>query len=238
MIYTIGAYKGGTGKTTTAAAFSDYIARKTRKKTLVIDMNSQGSLSLITAAKGSGGTMADAIQGRTYKPEKIAERLYIIPAAPELAELRNVKDISEAIREASESFYNVVIDTPPEFREAIEGALLASDRVIIPLLADVFGVQGFLQIIAAVNEAKRKRPRLQFSGVFLNQYNGRGEAARTIREAVIKAAKAEGVPYLGEVRKGVAVEKAALTQTLLYDYEPKSNPAADFAKIFTQIIKA
>lgn len=235
MIYTIGVYKGGTGKTTTAAALSHYLAKETLK-TLVIDLNAQGSLSLIMRATGRNGTIADAIRGRSCKPEKLTGKLYILPAGPELEEIRDEVAITEAIKEAAESFYNVVIDSPPENKTFLNAALLASDYVIMPLNADIYGAQGFLQMVATVKKARGKNLRLKFGGVFLNEYNQRATIARTMRETIQQAAAGEGVPYLGEVRRGVAIEEAAALRESIFDHAPRSNPAKDLQAVFEKVL--
>lgn len=238
MVYTIGIYKGGTGKTTTAAAMAYYLAEQTNRKTLVIDLNAQGSLSLIMAATGRNGTIADAIQGARVKPEAVknAHKLYLLPASVDLKQIRNPETVAEAIREAAAGFTTVVVDTPPENEDLLTGALLASDRALIPLHADIYGVQGLLQMVALVKKLAPRRRGLTFAGAFLNEYNSRARIARTIREAIMQAAEGEGVPYLGEVRKGVAIEEAAALRRSIFDYAPGSNPAADFAEVFRRIL--
>lgn len=240
MIYTIGIYKGGTGKTTTAAALAYYLAQETRLKTLVIDLNAQGSLSLIMAAHGRNGSIADAIHGAKVTPEtvKAANKLFLLPASVKLKKIREPEEVAEAIREAARGFYNVVIDTPPENEELLTGALLASDRALIPLHADIYGVQGLLQMVALVKKIRERRPSLQFAGAFLNEYNGRARIARTTREAIMQAAEVEGVPFLGEVRKGVAVEEAAALRVSLFDHAPTSKPAEDFATVFENMFSS
>lgn len=238
MIFTIGVYKGGTGKTTTAAAFAYYLAQKTQKKTLVIDLNSQGSLSMIMAAHGRNGSIADAIHGAKVTPETVkgANKLFLLPASVKLKKIREPEAIADAIREAARGFHNVVIDTPPENEEFLTGALLSSGRALVPLHADIYGVQGFLQMVALVKQIQERRPALEFAGVLLNEYNARARIARTTREAIMQAAEVEGVPYLGEVRKGVAIEEAAALRVSVFDHAPTSKPAEDFAEIFNKII--
>lgn len=238
MIYTVGTYKGGPGKTTTAAALADYIAGQSKKKTLVIDLNSQGNLSLAMAARGGrSGTIVDALQGKRYTPQKVKDHLYILPAAPELERVSDPALIEQTIRAAAVDFYNVVIDTPPEDKAKITGALAASGSVVIPVIADPYGVQGFLQIVATIKQIQRQRPKLSIAGVFLNMYNGRVTVDRICRDAIIKAADGEGVPYLGEVPRGVAVVEAALLQLPLFDHKPNSKPAEGFKAVFDKFAK-
>lgn len=239
MIYTVGIYKGGTGKTTTAAALAYYLdAIDPKKKTLVIDLNAQGSLSLIMAAHGRNGSIAEAIQGAKVTPEhvKTGNKLALLPASLKLKRIREPEAVADAIREAARGYHNTIIDTPPENEELLTGALLASDRALIPLHADIYGVQGLLQMVALVKKIQEQRRGLKFAGAFLNEYNNRTRISRTTREAIMKAAELEGVPFLGEVRKGVAVEEAAALRLSLFEYAKNSNTAHDFAAVFDNML--
>ena len=62
MIITIAAQKGGTGKTSTAAAIAQAFTYK-KKDSLLIDFDGQGSASLIYGADTSGGGSYDLITG-------------------------------------------------------------------------------------------------------------------------------------------------------------------------------
>ena len=44
-----------------------------------------------------------------------------------------------------------------------------------------------------------------------------------------------GVPYLGAIRAAIAVKEAAALQRSLFEYAPKSKPAADYMEIYNAI---
>ena len=56
-----------------------------------------------------------------------------------------------------------------------------------------------------------------------------------MRTRIDQTAAAAGVPYLGSIRTGAAVEEAAALRIPLFEYAPKSNPARDYLAIFEQL---
>jgi chromosome partitioning protein len=110
MVIAVVNTKGGTGKTTTAVYLAHGMAQA--GKTLLIDADPQGS-----------AMSWSKIVGDRFGPTTI-------PLA--------VSDIHQRLPALAESFKHVVIDTPPGEGDATkspitEGAILASDVVIIPL---------------------------------------------------------------------------------------------------------
>ncbi len=51
------------------------------------------------------------------------------------------------------------------------------------------------------------------------------------------SAEALRVPYLGEVREGSAIQKAAFLRKSLYKYDKRSNPAKDYLQVLAQIME-
>ena len=52
-----------------------------------------------------------------------------------------------------------------------------------------------------------------------------------------KQAEQLGVPYLGEVREGSAIQKAAFLRRSLYEYDKRSNPARDYMQVLERIME-
>ena len=76
---------------------------------------------------------------------------------------------------------------------------------------------------------------LQILGIVFTQYDGRSIISRQMQKTIINSAAKMGVPYLGTIRGAVAVKEAAALQQSLYQYAPKSKPAADYMDVFHYI---
>ena len=58
-----------------------------------------------------------------------------------------------------------------------------------------------------------------------------------MKENIISAAAALGIPYLGAIREGVAIREAQALQQNLFLYAPKSKPARDYMNIYKTIME-
>ena len=242
MIYTIATQKGGTAKTTTAAALAQAAAFK-GKKALAIDLDPQGNLTYCLAADarqpGSyellhGAPVADVIQHSPQGMDVISASLDLQTETSGRGTARRLQEALEPIRRK----YNIiVVDTPATAGELQYNALQAADRLIIPLEADAYNAQSLYQITAAAEQIKNSNPRLKIAGVLLAKYDGRATLSRLLQERLQDTAKALHVPYLGTVRKAIAVSEAAAFQQSLFEYAPKSKPAADYMRIYETITR-
>ena len=237
QVITAATSKGGTGKTTTAAVLAQAAAYRGRK-VLAIDLDPQCNLSFALAADATAPGSDLLLAGRD--PAKLIQAtpagIDVIPGSANLAAEKSSTGSARRLQRAIEPLqgrYDVVfIDTPPTAGELQYNALQAATGLIIPLLADIYGVQSLYQITRTAQQIQKSNPALQILGFILTQYNGRTTLARQIRENITTRAEALGVPFLGAIRKAVAVEEAAALQKSLFEYAPNCNPAKDYLQIF------
>ena len=236
QIITVAIQKGGTGKTTTAAAVVQAAAYRGRS-VLAIDLDPQGNLSFTLAADTSkpgsydllgGAAAADLIQ---HKPG-----YDVIPASWNLSTITSgrgsARRLQKAIEPLKKEYDLIVIDTPPTAGELQYNALQAATGLIIPLQADIYNLQSLYQITDTARQIQQTNPELKILGFLLTQYDRRSTIARQMQETITDQAAAMGVPYLGAIRAAVAVKEAAALQQSLFEYAPKSNPAADYLAVY------
>lgn len=238
MIYTIATQKGGTGKTTTAAVLAQAAAHK-GKKALAIDLDPQGNLTYCLQADARAAGSYDLLHG-TPAAEVIqhsAQGVDVISASLDLqteksaaGSARRLKDALEPVRR---KYDFIVIDTPATAGELQYNALMAADRLLVPLEADAYNIQSLYQIA----DAAEYIPHLKIAGVILTKYDGRATLTKQLQERLKETAAALHIPFLGTVRKAVAMQEAAALQASLYDYAPKSKPAADYMTIYEELTK-
>ncbi|ANY77024.1 cobyrinic acid a,c-diamide synthase [Microvirga ossetica] len=119
--------KGGSGKSTLAAHLASYIANPSRR-TLLIDNDPQGSLSLW---------------------HKIRSQEY-------LGLRHNVRNIADAIRDAKREGYEwVLVDTPPNKSSIVAEAIKQATLVIIPTRASLFDIAALQDTVAIAREMRK-----------------------------------------------------------------------------------
>lgn len=241
MIIAVAVQKGGTGKTTTAAALTQAAVYK-GLRALAIDLDPQGNLSFALGAQISAetGNSYNMLQGAPAADQiqRTAQGAEVIAASWNLSTTTSGKGSARRLQEALEPIRGVydliIIDTPPTAGELQYNALQAADRLIIPLQADTYNVQSLYQITETARQIRQSNPGLK-AGILLTQYDGRTTIARQMQKTIINKAGAAGVLYLGTIRRAIAVQEAAALQQSLYQYAPKSKPAQDYIDVFNYI---
>ena len=241
-IISVSIQKGGTGKTTTAAALAQAAAYK-GKKALAIDLDPQGNLSYALQADTSGAGAFEFLNGDDFRTviQATAQGVDVIPASWNLATVTSGKGtarrLQKALAQVTGMYDLIIIDTPPTAGELQYNALQAATGLIITLQTDIYNMQSLYQITDTARQIQGSNPELSILGFILTQFDGRSIIARQLKESLIDQAEALGVPYLGAIRAAVAVKEAAALQSSLFEYAPKSKPAADYLAIYEKIMQ-
>lgn len=243
-ILTTAAIKGGVGKTSTAAAIAQ-AAAKARKKVLCIDLDPQANLTAFLDADPNAPGSYQLLQGETPAAgliQKTTQKLSVIAASPDLATLKttpgSAKRLQKALQPIKDNFDLIMIDTPPQIGEPTYNALQASNGLLIPLEADSSSLQGLYQILDIAQHMKdSSNPDLSFIGVLLTRYDNRPNINRYLRDTIQETAQGSGAVFLGCVRAGIAIREAQGLRLSLYEYAPRSKPAADYLDIYKKIKK-
>ena len=241
-VITVAIQKGGTGKTTSAAILAQAAVAR-GLQVLAVDLDPQGNLGFALGANPAAetGTAYNLLTGRPAAEciHTTAQGLDIIPADRDLAAITSgtgsARRLREALRPVREWYDLIIIDTPPTAGELQYNALMAADGLIIPLQADAYNLQSLYQMADTAQQIQQSNDDLQILGIVFTQYDGRSSISRQMQKTIINSAAKMGVPYLGTIRGAVAVKEAAALQQSLYQYAPKSKPAADYMDVFHYI---
>lgn len=242
QIITTAVIKGGTGKTTTAAALAQ-AAVQDGKRVLAIDLDPQANL---TFAIGADPNVAGAYQLINGAPaaeliQSTAQGIDTIAASPDLTAEKTTpgsgKRLHRALMPIKENYDLIMIDTPPQMTELTFNAMLAATGLIIPLTADNFSLQGLYQIVDIAHQMQRSNPELAIIGTVITNYNRRTNFNKFMRNTIKEKSIEVGAPYLIEIRAGIAIPEAAAMQQSIFDYAPRSNPAQDYMQLYNMILE-
>lgn len=231
--------KGGVGKSTTAEALAEGLTIK-GKRTLLIDLDPQGSITLTAGADPNRPTAYEVFTKQAGAAEAIqqrAGRADIIPASKSLARLDVELTVTgkeyrlkEQLKPLLSRYDFIIIDTPPALGVLTVNALTAANSIIIPAQADIYSLQGIGQLCETIDAIRAyTNPGLTLAGVLLTRHNSRSVLSRDMADAARSTAEQIGTfLYNAVIREAVAVKESQASQQPIYEYAPKSNAAADY----------
>ncbi len=196
-IYAIANQKGGVGKTTTAVNVAACIA-EAGYETLLVDIDPQANATVgLGAAKDHEPNVYGVLIGSATAEEAIVntaiERLSLLPSSPDLAgatvELPRAPGSETRLREAlapiRERFAYTLLDCPPSLGPLTVNALVAADRVIVPVQTEYFALEGLAGLLDTLALVQRElNPRLTVAGMLLTMHDGRTRLARDVEREV------------------------------------------------------
>ena len=196
-VYAIANQKGGVGKTTTAVNLAACIA-EAGYESLLVDMDPQSNATLgLGIDKHIHPTVYDALLeglplADTVVPASIPH-LGVAPAGPDLAganvELPRLPGSENRLRDAlaplRERYAFVLLDCPPSLGPLTVNALVAADRVIVPVQAEYFALEGLAGLLDTLTLVQRElNPRLTVAGMLLTMHDGRTRLAQDVESEV------------------------------------------------------
>jgi chromosome partitioning protein len=194
-VYALANQKGGVGKTTTTINLAACLA-EAGERTLVVDLDPQANATSGLGERANGSSSLDLLDGiplpQLARPTRFA-RLDLVPAKAELAgaavDLSRRGDgeryLADALTSATDDYEFVFVDCPPSLGPLTVNALAAADRVLVPVQAEYYALEGLAQLVGSVELVRsRLNPRLALGGVLLTMVDRRTRLAADVAAEV------------------------------------------------------
>ena len=206
-IYALANQKGGVGKTTTAVNLAACLA-EAGEPTLLVDLDPQANATSGLGERANGTSSFDLLDGASADELASSTRfanLELIPARPDLAgaaaslALRGDAEqyLAEALRPAATRYRYVFLDCPPSLGPLTVNALAAADRVLVPVQAEYYALEGVAQILGSI-EAVRARLERHFGPLLFKTH-----IPRSVR---IAEAPSHGLPVIAYDRRSAGAD--------------------------------
>jgi chromosome partitioning protein len=196
-VFAIANQKGGVGKTTTAINLAACVA-EAGFDTLLVDMDPQCNATLgLGLPKDLGQTVYDVLVSEPSLSEVIVasniDHLWVAPAGTDLAaaniELPRIagseRRLADALGPLRPDYSFILLDCPPSLGPLTVNALVAADRVIVPVQSEYFALEGLAGLLDTLAIVQRElNPRLTIAGMLLTMHDARTRLAQDVEREV------------------------------------------------------
>ena len=245
-VYAFANQKGGVGKTTTAINLAACLA-EAGERSLVVDLDPQANATSGLGMRANGTSSYDLLDGAPLgelAKHTAFANLDLVPSKPDLAgavvELAARDDgeryLAQALASGTSAYDFVFIDCPPALGPLTVNALAAADRVVVPVQAEYYALEGLAQLMRSINLVRsRLNPRLAVAGVLITMADARTNLAADVEREVRR--------HFGElvfrtvVPRSVRVAEAPSHGLPVTHYDRRSPGAEAYWKVAMELVE-
>ena len=245
-VYAIANQKGGVGKTTTAVNLGACVAGD-GQQTLIVDLDAQCNATVaLGLEKNSTPSSYDCLTGEVSVAEAARpagpDNLWIVPAHVDLAgaavELPRIEGSDGNLRRmlgpVRERFPLTLLVCPPSLGPVTVNALVAADRVIVPVQAEYLALEGLVQFLDTLELVRRElNPALVLTGVVITMHDERTRLANDV-ERELRGHFPELV-FRTVIPRSVRVAEAPSFGLPVTDHAPGSPGSIAYCELATEL---
>jgi chromosome partitioning protein len=246
LVYALVNQKGGVGKTTTAVNLAACLARA-GERALVVDLDPQANATSGLGERANGASSYDLLDGiplaRLVRETRFSN-LHLVPSRPDLAgaqvELARREDgdrlLAESLAGASDRYSFVFLDCPPSLGPLTVNALAAADRVLVPVQAEYYALEGLAHLLETVELVRaRLNPRLAIGGILLTMVDGRTRLAADVAGEVRR--HFGSLVFAASVPRSVRLAEAPSHGVPAIEHDERSPGADAYWKVAMELVE-
>lgn len=246
FVYAIANQKGGVGKTTTTVNMGACVAG-TGAQTLIVDLDAQCNATVALGhTRDLEPSSYDCLAGEVSVAEAARpagpDNLWLVPANEDLAgasvELPRLDGFEMRLREGlgpvRERFSFTLLDCPPSLGPVAVNALVAADRVIVPVQAEYLALEGLVQFLDTLKLVQRElNPSLELAGILITMADDRTRLSQDVERELRDHLPARVFETV--IPRSVRVAEAPSYGTPISEHAPESSGSRAYSDLAAEV---
>jgi len=241
--------KGGVGKTTTCVNLASSLAAN-RRRVLLVDMDPQGN-----ATVGCGidkaeleRTNYDVLLGQAGANEVAFDiddaGFRLLPAngdltAAEVALMESdgrERRLAELMAPIAADYDHIILDCPPSLNILTVNALVAANRVFIPIQCEYYALEGLTALLDTIRRVQRTaNPELEIEGLLRTMFDARNNLANQVGDQLIEYF--DDKVYRTQIPRNVRLAEAPSHGRPALQYDRTSRGAVAYMAVASEMLR-
>lgn len=241
--------KGGVSKTTSSLAIAYSLANHFNKKVLLVDLDPQGNASsLFNEYSNQKKTIYEVLIGKNHINDVIvktdSQNLEVIISNNNLSaverdlmnEFSRESILMSHLDKIKNKYDYIILDCPPSLNLLTINALTASDQLVIPMMGDLYSLEGFINLFNIIEKIQDKlNPDLNILGLFLTMFDNRIKIHNIVFDKL--KSQFEELVFDTKIPKNVKLAESASNYQNIYEFAKDSKGAIAYNNLTEEILQ-
>lgn len=240
--------KGGVGKTTTAINLGSYLAAN-GKFVLLVDLDPQSNATSglgIDHRELEGGVYEALIGAKAMRDVIISTQVEGMKLAPSTTSLagaaidlvdieRREFRLQDSLLPVRNDYDFILVDCPPSLGLLTVNGLTAVDKVLIPVQAEYYALEGLSQLLRTIDLVREGlHPKLEILGAVLTMFDNRNKLAVDVMNELHRFFPDK--VFRSVIPRNVRLAEAPSFGRPIMEYDPWSKGAKAYERLAKEIL--